>query len=151
MIQIEDFLTKIEILCQKRQIRLTPQRKTVITLMAKAQGAISAYELLDQLKLIEAKAKPPTVYRALDFFIEQGFIHKIESTNHYILCHHVDAPSHTSILLICKKCHRVQEQQATDIEAQLQNLANGQQFTLQHSIVEVHGICRDCANESIRT
>ncbi len=51
--------------------------------------AISAYDLLDLLREIEPQAKPPTVYRGLEFLMEQGFIHKIESTNSYVVCHHL--------------------------------------------------------------
>ncbi len=60
--------------------------------MSLQDGAISAYDLLDLLREAEPQAKPPTVYRALDFLLEQGFVHKVESTNSYVLCHLFDRP-----------------------------------------------------------
>ena len=100
-------LTTAERICQSRGVRLTPQRETVLRLIAQQHGAISAYDLLDLLREIEPQAKPPTVYRGLEFLMEQGFIHKIESTNSYVVCHHVDNPSHISVMLICDNCGKL--------------------------------------------
>lgn len=65
-------------------MRLTPQRLEVLRLMSLQDGAISAYDLLDLLREAEPQAKPPTVYRALDFLLEQGFVHKVESAT--VMC-----------------------------------------------------------------
>lgn len=83
----KELLAQAEKLCAQRNVRLTPQRLEVLRLMSLQQGAISAYDLLDLLRESELQAKPPTVYRALDFLLEQGFVHKVESTNSYVLCH----------------------------------------------------------------
>lgn len=146
--EITYLLQQAEILCQRRNIRLTPQRKTVLALMAEANEAISAYTLLDKLKVLEINAKPPTVYRALDFLLEQGFIHKVESTNSYILCHYYNSDAHTSVLFICKNCHFVTEHATNIIEEQLQHLAKQNTFDIQHSIVEIHGYCKNCQGKT---
>lgn len=140
----EHTLTKIEQICAKRNIRLTPQRKAVIQLMLKADRAMSAYDLLDQLREIEPQAKPPTIYRALDFLIEQAFIHKVESINSYILCPNFDDLSHISILFICNKCQTIHEEHSSVIEQALQTIAAERQFTIQHSILEIQGTCQSC-------
>ena len=77
----QEMLAHAEKLCPQRGVRLTPQRLEVLRLMSLQQGAISAYDLLDLLREKEPQAKPPTVYRALEFLLEQGFVHKVESTN----------------------------------------------------------------------
>ena len=100
----EKLLAQAERLCQQRNVRLTPQRLEVLRLMTQQPGAISAYDLLDLLRVAEPQAKPPTVYRALDFLLEQGFIHRVESANSYVLCHHFEQPMHTSALFICDRC-----------------------------------------------
>ena len=74
-------LQRAERLCDQRGIRFTPTRRQVFRLLAAHGNAISAYDLLAQLQQTEAHAKPPTVYRALDFLLEQGFAHKVESLN----------------------------------------------------------------------
>ena len=68
----KELLAQAEKLCAQRNVRLTPQRLEVLRLMSLQQGAISAYDLLDLLRESEPQAKPPTVYRALDFLLEQG-------------------------------------------------------------------------------
>src|SRR5476649_77087 len=57
----DQLLSQAEKLCQKRNVRLTPQRLEVLRLMTQQPGAISAYDLLDLLRLSEPQAKPPTV------------------------------------------------------------------------------------------
>ncbi|MDR0806601.1 MAG: zinc uptake transcriptional repressor Zur [Enterobacteriaceae bacterium] len=141
---IESMLAKVQKLCEQRAVRLTPQRQLVLRLMAEQKSAISAYDLLDLLRISEPQAKPPTVYRALDFLLEQGFIHKIESTNSYVVCHHVGEPLHTSALFICDNCGLVTEYHAEGIDQQLKALADTSGFTIQHSVLETHGTCANC-------
>ncbi|KAA9002834.1 zinc uptake transcriptional repressor Zur [Affinibrenneria salicis] len=140
----EKLLAQAEQICQQRNVRLTPQRLEVLRLMAQQPGAISAYDLLDLLRVSEPQAKPPTVYRALDFLLEQGFIHRVESNNSYVLCHHFEEPSHSSALFICDRCGQVTERQTEGIEETLQKLARQARFYLRHSVVEAHGLCEDC-------
>lgn len=141
---LEHTLAKMNKLCQMRRIRLTPQRQSVLELMLSAGKAMSAYHLLDQLKKIEPKAKPPTIYRALNFLIEQGFVHKVESLNSYIICPHFDNTQHISTLFICKNCHMIIEKHSAIIEQELQSLANIHHFLTKHTVLEIHGICNKC-------
>ncbi len=140
----EKILTQAEVICQQRSVRLTPQRLEVLRLMSEQNGAISAYDLLDLLRVSEPQAKPPTIYRALDFLLEQGFIHRVESTNSYVVCHHFEEPSHTSAMLICDRCGSVSEQHADGVEDILKSLALKSGFTLGHSVIEAHGFCQEC-------
>ncbi|ANI30344.1 zinc uptake transcriptional repressor [Yersinia entomophaga] len=140
----EKLLAQAESLCKQRNVRLTPQRLEVLRLMAQQPGAISAYDLLDLLRVSEPQAKPPTVYRALDFLLEQGFIHKVESANSYVLCHHFEEPLHTSALFICDRCGLVTEKTTVGIEEALALLAKQSGFALRHSVVEAHGLCATC-------
>lgn len=72
----QELLAQAEKICAQRNVRLTPQRLEVLRLMSLQDGAISAYDLLDLLREAEPQAKPPTVYRALEFLLEQGFVHR---------------------------------------------------------------------------
>ena len=75
---IADLLEQAKSYCIKRGARFTPTREQVFILLAQKKGAIGAYNLLDELKKTDPSAKPATIYRALDFLSEQGFIKKIE-------------------------------------------------------------------------
>jgi Fur family zinc uptake transcriptional regulator len=140
----KELLAQAEKLCAQRNVRLTPQRLEVLRLMSLQQGAISAYDLLDLLRESEPQAKPPTVYRALDFLLEQGFVHKVESTNSYVLCHLFDQPTHTSAMFICDRCGVVKEEAAEGVEDIMHTLAARMGFALRHNVIEAHGLCSAC-------
>ncbi|MNE62998.1 Zinc uptake regulation protein [compost metagenome] len=112
--------------------------------MSLQQNAISAYDLLDLLRVNEPQAKPPTVYRALDFLLDQGFVHKVESTNSYVLCHLFDQPTHTSAMFICDRCGAVKEKAAEGVEDIMHTLAAKMGFALRHNVIEAHGLCSAC-------
>lgn len=138
------FIQQAQHLCGQRGTRLTPQRLTIFQLMLQQEGAISAYELLERLQQTEPNAKPPTIYRALEFLLEQGLIHRVESTNSYIVCYHFTEIGHASTLFICDQCHQVTEQTTGQITTVLTQLAQQQGFHIHHSIIEVHGHCAGC-------
>ncbi|MFM2588726.1 zinc uptake transcriptional repressor Zur [Vibrio sp. TBV020] len=138
---------QIEEICTARGVRLTTQRKRVFELICASPKAFSAYELLEELKLSEPQAKPPTVYRALDFLLEQGFIHRVESTNSYIQCCSCNAHKHFSHLLICDKCGNVIELQDDSLVALLANNAEKHGFTINNHVIESHGICQSCSSD----
>ncbi|MBA2814092.1 zinc uptake transcriptional repressor Zur [Candidatus Pantoea persica] len=140
----EQIMTQAEKLCLQRGVRLTTQRAEVLRLMAMQHGSISAYDLLGRLRASEPQAKPPTVYRALDFLLKQGFIHRVELNNSYVVCHHFEAPAHTSVMLVCDRCAAVTEKQAQGVEKIIGSLAGEVQFTLRHSVIEAHGLCVAC-------
>jgi len=108
-----------------------------------AQGGVGAYDLLEQLKITETGAKPATIYRALDFLAELGFIHKIESTNAFMLCHHFDH-IHPVQLLICDTCGFVKELHSSVISHELNNLAAEGGFVVSGQTIEAHGKCESC-------
>ncbi|NLS13465.1 zinc uptake transcriptional repressor Zur [Vibrio sp. SM6] len=134
-------------ICHARGVRLTPQRKRVFELICSNRKASSAYELLDQLKVSEPNAKPPTVYRALDFLLEQGFIHRVESTNSYIPCGSCLNKSHFFQLLICDKCGDVVELQDESLISLLKKNAENHGFQLTNQVIETHGVCQACASD----
>lgn len=148
----QQMLAHAEKLCAQRGVRLTPQRLEVLRLMSLQQGAISAYDLLDLLREKEPQAKPPTVYRALEFLLEQGFVHKVESTNSYVLCHLFDQPTHSSAMFICDRCGGVKEECAEGVEDIMHTLAARMGFALRHNVIEAHGLCAACVelNPAVR-
>ena len=143
----QTLIEQVEGICASRGVRLTPQRKRVFELILANKKASSAYELLEQLKQSEPQAKPPTVYRALDFLLEQGFIHRVESTNSFICCCSCNAHKHFSQLLICDKCGSVIELQDDDLISQLANNAEKHGFQLTNHVIESHGTCQACSTE----
>ncbi len=129
--------------CEARGLRLTPLRQDVLELVAAAEKPVKAYDLLDQLKTDRAGAAPPTIYRALDFLLENGFIHKLSSINAYVGCHHPDE-SHQVPFLICDVCASAIEVCDEHVSELLVSQAREHGFRARAQTLEVHGVCADC-------
>jgi len=140
----QQLLLKAQSVCSKRGARFTKLREQVFVLLAQHEGAVGAYELLDELKSHDASAKPATIYRALDFLGQQGFVHKIESLNAFVMCHHFGECNHPVQLLICDQCGYVKESQSNALEEAIQAMAKASNFKISHQIVEAHGFCANC-------
>ena len=141
------FIAAVERACAERGLRLTPIRARVLHLIAEAGQPIKAYDLLDQVRRGEGPgaAAPPTVYRALDFLLANGFIHKLESVNAFVACHHPNAARHSVPFLICDSCHKAVELEDERIVANLDARARALGFVPQVQTLEVHGLCERCA------
>ena len=141
------FVREVERACEQRGLRLTPIRANALRLIADAGRPIKAYDLLDQMKATHDAAAPPTVYRALDFLLEHGFIHKLASINAYVGCHHPGAAQHAVPFLICDSCQSATELEDADIVDSLDASARALGFMPQAQTLEVHGLCADCAKQ----
>lgn len=141
---IKEALIKAEQICNEHQCRLTPIRKKVLELIWKNHKPIKAYDLLAQLSSEDFIEKPPTVYRALEFLIENNLIHRIESQNAYIGCSN-NHESLDSKFLICDQCNEVEELSEPKINKTLTEISKKQGFTPSLVNVEIHGTCSQCA------
>ena len=134
--------------CAAKGGRLTPIRRSVLALVVRAAGPVGAYALLDRLKAERANAAPVTIYRALDFLMQNGLIHKIERLNAFVACtehgeheHH----EHSVQFLICRTCGTVAEMEDHGIAAAVTKAADRTGFRPDHATVEVEGTCGTCA------
>lgn len=141
------FVREVERACEQRGLRLTPIRANALRLIAAAGRPIKAYDLLDQMKATHDAAAPPTVYRALDFLLEHGFIHKLASINAYVGCHHPGSEQHAVPFLICDRCQSATELEDAQIVDSLDASARALGFVPQAQTLEVHGLCADCAKQ----
>lgn len=141
---IDKALACADSLCAQREVRFTPIRRRVLELIWRNHEAVKAYDLLDDLRHSEPAAKPATIYRALDFLLEQGLIHRVESLNAFIGCNHAEQ-RHELLLLLCERCHRVEERSAPAVMDVLASELRDADFSPSHKALEVHGLCRHCA------
>lgn len=136
-------MAAVERACEESGLRLTQLRKQVLKLIAAAGKPVKAYALLEQRQNKRTGSAPPTVYRALIFLLENGFIHKLESISAFVSCHH-PAEAHQVPFLICVTRSGAQEicdeRVAELIETQAKNFG----FRPQAQTLEVHGICKSC-------
>lgn len=141
---ISQALATAERLCLERGVRLTPARKKVLELIWESHQAAKAYDLLDRIKAFEPAAKPTTIYRALDFLLAQGLIHRVESLNAYIGCV-CSERQHEQLLLICERCREIDERPAPEVMSAVAREIAAAGFTVAHKAIEIHGRCAECA------
>ncbi|MBS0570860.1 MAG: transcriptional repressor [Proteobacteria bacterium] len=137
------FVREVTAACAQRGLRLTEIRLQVLELIAASAKPIKAYDLLDQLKDARSNAAPPTVYRALDFLIDNGFIHKLQSINAYVSCHHPSVV-HQVPFLICDVCESATEICDERVASTLADQARALGFRARAQTLEVHGVCKHC-------
>jgi Fur family zinc uptake transcriptional regulator len=149
--RVEAMLDAADAACAAHGARLTPLRRQVLGLVLESPQPIGAYALLDRLKESRTGAAPPTVYRALEFLLEHGFVHKVERLNAFVGCRSATAGhehhdhGHTVQFLICGRCGHVEELEDASVRAALAKAAARAGFAPGRMTVEVEGTCRDCA------
>ena len=139
-------LNQAETLCESHGARLTPLRRRVLELVWSSHEAVKAYDLLDRLSTEDHTVKPPTVYRALDFLLEQGLVHRVDSLNAYVGCTHPDEP-HDVRLLICNQCGQVAELVNPALDNALTRALAETGFQPTRAHLEIHGLCAACAQK----
>lgn len=133
-------LTEAEAHCREHGHRFTDPRRTVLEIILRAGQPVGAYDIIAAMP---DDAKPPTVYRALEFWEREGFIHRISSLNVYAACHagHRHAGSQ---YLVCDDCGRVEEIHMCRLPGPLQAKIDEAGFVPARWNMELHGMCRNC-------
>jgi Fur family zinc uptake transcriptional regulator len=130
--------------CEKDGSSFTPLRRKVLELVWSSHGPVGAYEVLEKLRSSRRNAAPPTVYRALEFLMEHGLIHRIESLNAYVGCGD-PARRHGGQFLICRDCQSVAELDDRAIDRAVTRRADALGFDVEQQTVEIIGQCADCS------
>ncbi len=141
---VADAMETAETVCRSRGTRLTPLRRKVLELIWSSHRPIGAYAVLGQLRDERETAAPPTVYRALDFLMEEGLVHRIQSLNAFIGCSEPDH-AHSGMFLICGTCGDALEIEDERLDDSIRNAAQAHGFVLQRRVVEATGLCPGCA------
>jgi Fur family zinc uptake transcriptional regulator len=148
-------LQSAERLCQEKGLAFTPLRRQVYALIAEESTPVGAYDLLDRLKQQRGNAAPVTVYRALDFLLEAGLIHRIDALQAYAACeihdhaeHGHDAhhgADHGGLVLVCSRCKQLTEFADAALERQIERAALAHGFHVAQHLIEIRGLCSRCA------
>ncbi len=138
----EQQIAEAERRCAGAGENLTPLRRRVLELLMDRPGPAKAYDLLPLLDA-EKHAKPPTIYRALDFLVRMGLAHRIESLNAFVACD-VGACERSTIFLICEKCGAAEEFDAGHALIDLKDAARKDGFAIRRTMIEASGLCSAC-------
>ncbi|MBY0610643.1 MAG: transcriptional repressor [Beijerinckiaceae bacterium] len=158
-----DIMAAAERHCREQGLRLTDQRRAVLALLAHSPTPLGAYELLErtaqgvgqgagqggvpagpQMK----RLAPISIYRSLDFLLEAGLIHRLESRNAFIVCPHRHGRGDTIVFMLCESCGRVDEATSDDIHKSLKGLASKRGFELKAQVIELAGRCSQCGEQA---
>lgn len=129
--------------CVSHGYRFTAPREHVLRILADETKPLGAYDILQRLSKEIESPKPPTVYRAIHFWHQEGFIHCIDSLKSYVACsgeHHIGQAQ----FFICNQCGFVQELECAIDFTPLSNTAKSMQFSIMNCTVEIKGLCAKC-------
>lgn len=140
------WISQVEATCTDRGLQMTALRRDVVGIFAEADQPLGAYAIIQKLSAAQNRiVAPPTVYRTLDFLVENGFVVKIESRQAYVACDHIGhGHDHHGILFSCTKCGRAHEVESAEIERETVALAARLGFRAERKVFEVAGLCREC-------
>lgn len=141
----DEILEEAQRVCAAAGESLTPLRRRVLGLLVDAGGPAKAYDLLSRLGDADNPAKPPTVYRALDFLVRLGLAHKLESLNAFVACD-VGACARSTLFLICERCGATEEFDAGHARLDLSEAAATGGFEIKRTVIEASGLCAACRN-----
>jgi len=140
---VKGALTSAESVCAGRGIRLTGLRRQILELVWSRHGPIRAYDILKLMNQGDGKATPNTVYRALDFLLSAGLIHRLDSMNAFMGCATPEI-KHSAQFLICRNCESAAEIHDASIDRTLTKDAQQLGFTPEAQTVEIRGLCPAC-------
>ena len=134
--------------CAERGLRLTPIRKQVLQTLYATHHPMSAYDVIDCLNAAGVKKLAPvTVYRAMDFLIGEGFVHRLASRNAFIACPFHHARGDLVVFMICETCSGVDEVTSEPLTRALAAIAEDHHFTPHARVIELQGLCAHCRLE----
>ena len=138
--------------CSQKGLRLTDMRRHVFEALVEKQQAMGAYDLIDALANKGHKRLAPiSVYRALDFLLDAGLAHKIESRNAFVACPHRHTASEVVVFMICEQCNRVQESTSNAVSKSMATVAQNMHFTPRGQVIEMLGRCSSCGPTAVMT
>ena len=138
-------LARAEDLCRKVGVKLTASRRLVFEILAAEGRPLGAYDLIEKVaQATDKRPAPISIYRALDFLLENGLIHRLASRNAYLACAHGHALREPVVFLICDRCGEVIEATSDALLKDVAALADRAKFTPHVQVLEIAGRCHLC-------
>lgn len=140
-------LERAERICRERGLRLTPIRAKALQALHADHRPVGAYDLADRISPAGGRRLAPiSIYRALDFLVEQGFVHRLSSRNAYVACLHGHGVDEVVAFLICEACGGVDEDSSAAMKQAVAAMTQSRHFAPSHQVVEIVGRCEHCRN-----
>lgn len=140
---VDGALDRAQQLCAEEGARLTPIRQRVLELVWQSHKPVGAYDLLPLLAAEGFNSAPPTVYRALDFLLDLGLVHRINSLNAFVGCSH-PGETHPSCFFVCSDCGQAQELEASQVKQVAKQVEAMLGVVVEQQTTELTGVCPAC-------
>ncbi len=135
--------------CDNQGVRLTPIRRAVLELIWQSHRPLGAYALAAQLPdLLGRTIRPPSVYRAIEFLVSLGLVHRLPSLNAYIGCP-FPGSDHSDAFMVCRHCGSAAEVSAETLNQALADTAGRAGFLLESQTIELSGLCASCQQREL--
>lgn len=144
-LRVAALLDTAQALCESRGKRLTPIRRRVLEILLQQGRSVKAYELLELIRSAQQGAAPPTVYRALDFLVDEGLVHRLDAINAWAACHDAGGAPH-DLLIVCTGCGAVAELSDPALTRRLADTVAHAGFRLSGYETELRGLCGTCGH-----
>lgn len=138
-----DVMSRAVALAAERGVRLTPVRRRALEILLEQHRAMGAYDVLTRLAADGFGNQPPVAYRALEFLVDNGLVHRIQRLNAYLACMH-PGEAHAPAFFICRTCDAIAEAPAGAARNALDVAAGGLGFVIERVTVEAVGLCPAC-------
>ncbi len=136
-------LHEAEAVCARLGVRLTKLRREILELLLASDSPVKAYDLIERMREKGERLTPPTVYRTLDFLLQYGLAHRVNSLNAYVPCtgsHN----EHALLLFVCSACSRAEELDDPVLYASIRARLGELGMALRDNSIEIQGTCRNC-------
>jgi Fur family transcriptional regulator, zinc uptake regulator len=138
-------LETVEDKCRKAGLRLTPIRRNVLEALLSTHKPLGAYDIIESMGRNSAKRLAPiTIYRALEFLQDNGFVHRLETRNAFMACSHGHSATDLVVFMICEDCGGIDEADGGSVTQSLDLLVARAGFVPHKRVVEMSGVCEHC-------
>ena len=126
-------------------VRVTPQRRLVLEILAQADGHLDANDIHERGRRHDQSLSLSTVYRTLTVLKEIGIVRELhlDCEQHHYELDGKDDHSH----LVCQKCGRVIEVDSSAFVRAAQAVGQMHGFQVVNAEVELTGYCSGCGHQ----
>ena len=123
----------------------TAMRASVFDALAGFEKPASAYDIAEAVSKREGRRiAANSIYRILDLFVGANLARRVESANAYVANAHPDC-RHDCIFLVCDSCGQTIHLDDDHLTRAVRRAAEGAGFSPERPVIEVRGVCADCA------
>jgi Fur family ferric uptake transcriptional regulator len=133
---------RLQAFCAERGIRMTQQRRAILSVMETAKKHLDAAQLLRKAQRLDASVDRSTVYRTLQLLKRQGLIDELDLMHIHGEGHYYERKlNRDHIHMACLRCGKISEFVSDVFEQLKQQVESDCRFRIVVSRLEIGGYC----------